>query len=135
MNVTRKSLISGKLHTLDLPITDAQLVAYADGALLQDAFPDLAPPLREFIKTGVTPEEWEAQVLGKIASRLPRLEDAIKVIGKFQRNRRGNFAGYIDVPQGAGGDGHLRCLMIQDETDHGDDDNFMELLWIDSRIG
>jgi hypothetical protein len=64
MNITRKSLISGKLHTLDLPVTEAQLRAYADGALLQDAFPDLAAPLREFIKTGVTPEEWEARVLG-----------------------------------------------------------------------
>jgi hypothetical protein len=129
MNITRKSLVSGKLHTLDLPVTEEQLRAYADGALLQDAFPDLAAPLREFIKTGVTPEEWEAQVLGKIASGLPRIEDAIKVIGKFQRNSDGNFVGFIDVPEGAGDDGHLRCLMVQADPEDDDDCNFLEVIW------
>jgi hypothetical protein len=66
MNITRKSLISGKLHTLDLPVTEAQLQAYEDGALLQDAFPELAAPLRKFIKTGITPAEWTARVLAEI---------------------------------------------------------------------
>jgi hypothetical protein len=64
MNVTRKSLISGKLHTLDLPVTEAELRAYEEGALLQDAFPHLPPPQREFIKSGITPEEWASEVLG-----------------------------------------------------------------------
>jgi hypothetical protein len=64
MNVTRKSLISGKLHTLDLPVTEAELRAYEEGALLQDVFPHLPPPLREFIKSGITPEEWTAEVQG-----------------------------------------------------------------------
>ena len=31
---------------------------WADGALIQDAFPWLMPDEREFIKTGITPEEW-----------------------------------------------------------------------------
>ena len=64
MKITRKSLISGRLLTLDLPVTDEQLVAYEQGALLQDAFPHLSPVDREFIKTGVTAEEWQTQVLG-----------------------------------------------------------------------
>jgi hypothetical protein len=64
MKITRTSIITAKVQTLDLPITDEQLRAYEQGALLQDAFPQLAPPEREFIKTGVTPDEWQAEVLG-----------------------------------------------------------------------
>jgi hypothetical protein len=64
MKITRKSLITGKTHTRDLPITEAQLAAYESGVLVQDAFPHLSPPEREFIKTGITPEEWQAEVVG-----------------------------------------------------------------------
>ena len=64
MKITRTSQVTGTEHTLDLPITEEQLARYEDGALLQDAFPDLAPPLREFIKSGITPEEWQRNVLG-----------------------------------------------------------------------
>jgi len=65
MKVTRTSMISGKVHTLDLPITEQQMEAYQNGALPQDAFPDLLAPQREFIKTGITPEEWKHEVLGE----------------------------------------------------------------------
>ena len=44
---------------MDLPITQAQLDAYANGAMIQDAFPNLTADQREFIKTGYTAEEWE----------------------------------------------------------------------------
>ena len=65
MQVTRKSMISGIEHTLDLDITAEQLAAYENHELLlQEAFPQLAPPLREFIKAGITPEEWLASVVG-----------------------------------------------------------------------
>jgi hypothetical protein len=64
MKITRTSIITGKVQTLNLPVTQEQLRAYERGALLQDAFPHLAPPERKFIKTGITPEEWQAQVLG-----------------------------------------------------------------------
>jgi hypothetical protein len=64
MKITRVSMISGQSHTLDLPVTYEQLLAYAEGALLQEAFPHLSPPEREFIKTGVTPDEWQTLVLG-----------------------------------------------------------------------
>jgi hypothetical protein len=70
IKVTRTSMITGKTTTLDLPITRQQLDAYLSGnVLLHDAFPDLAPPLREFIKTGVTPEEWQRCVLGPSSSK------------------------------------------------------------------
>jgi len=58
MIITRKSQFSGTLYTRDLDVTQAQLVAYEDGALLQDAFPQLSADDREFIKTGISSLEW-----------------------------------------------------------------------------
>jgi hypothetical protein len=62
MQITRRSSVTGLEHTLELDVTEEQLAAYENGALLQDAFPQLAPPLREFIKSGITPEEWSTLV-------------------------------------------------------------------------
>lgn len=59
MNVTRKSLYSGIERTLDLPVTERQLIAWENGQYAQTAFPDCTPAEREFIMTGVTSEEWE----------------------------------------------------------------------------
>jgi hypothetical protein len=45
---------------MDLNVTQDQLNRYEIGlGLLQDIFPDLPIGEREFIKTGITPEEWE----------------------------------------------------------------------------
>jgi hypothetical protein len=60
MNITRISPLSGKVNTLDIPATLEQFAAYEAGALIQNAFPNLTPDEREFIKTGITPEEWDA---------------------------------------------------------------------------
>lgn len=60
MIVTRTSIMSGKAHQMDLPITQAQIAAYNRGTLVQDAFPNLSPEEREFLMTGVTPEEWHS---------------------------------------------------------------------------
>lgn len=62
MLITRTSMLSHETHTLDLPVTEEQLAAYAAGGFLQDVFRHLPPPLREFIKTGITPEEWQARI-------------------------------------------------------------------------
>jgi hypothetical protein len=43
---------------LDLPVTEDQILAYSEGALLQEAFHNLDADQREFIKTGITKEEW-----------------------------------------------------------------------------
>lgn len=43
---------------MDLPITYAQMNLYACGAMIQDAFPDLTADEREFLKSGITAEEW-----------------------------------------------------------------------------
>ena len=60
MKVTRKSIISGVVRTLDLAITPEQVAAYNAGTLVQNAFPTLDKKEREFYKTGVTGEEWDA---------------------------------------------------------------------------
>jgi hypothetical protein len=63
-------MISGVTRTLDLPVTQEQLDNYANGALLQNAFPHLSTGDREFIKTGITNEEWSA-----LWSDLPKEEE------------------------------------------------------------
>ena len=58
MKITRVSIISGKLHTKDLPVTEIQMERWKRGALVQDVFPGLTPDQREFILSGITAEEW-----------------------------------------------------------------------------
>lgn len=58
MLVTRRSQITGKIHTLEVPCTQAQYDKWESGVLLQDAMPDVPKEWREFLKTGITPEEW-----------------------------------------------------------------------------
>jgi hypothetical protein len=59
MLVTRKSDLTGKVRTLDIPVTQEQLDSWANGRLIQDAMPHLSADDREFIITGITPEEWD----------------------------------------------------------------------------
>jgi hypothetical protein len=59
MLVTRTSIITGVTRTLDLAVTEEQLTAHKSGTHAQNAFPDLPADLREFIISGVTPEEWD----------------------------------------------------------------------------
>jgi len=61
MKITRKSMLSGIERTLDLDITPQQAADYLNGKLIQEAFPNLSADDREFIMTGITPDEWEAQ--------------------------------------------------------------------------
>jgi len=58
MRVTATSILTGKCHTMDLPITEAQVTAFNAGVLAQDAFPELSAAEREFLISGITPEEW-----------------------------------------------------------------------------
>ena len=62
VTVERRSIIDQKAYCLTLDCSREQLVkgltSYDRGTLLQDAFPTLPPPQREFIKLGITPAEW-----------------------------------------------------------------------------
>jgi len=60
MLIARVSQLSHIPRILNLDVTREQLEAYEDGALLQVAFPNLSPSEREFIKSGITAEEWES---------------------------------------------------------------------------
>ena len=60
MLVTRKSMVSGVVRTIDFPITEEQVNNYSNGMLLQNAFPNLSKSDREFFKTGITDEEWQS---------------------------------------------------------------------------
>ena len=71
MEITRTSMITGKVHTLDIPRLDpVRLKIYEGGSRrsLQEIFWDLTADEREFIKTGITAEEWD--------KHLPPPEDA-----------------------------------------------------------
>lgn len=58
MKVTRKSTLTGITRTLNLNISEDEIIYYSKGALIQDAFPHLSPEEREFFMTGITAEEW-----------------------------------------------------------------------------
>ncbi len=58
MKITRTSPITGITHTLEVDCAPEQLAAWESGVLIQDAMPDVPAPLREFLMTGISPEEW-----------------------------------------------------------------------------
>ena len=59
MLITRTSNATGITHTLDIPVTESQLDAWASGMLIHNAMPDLTADQREFIMTGITSAEWD----------------------------------------------------------------------------
>jgi len=58
----KRSPITGKDNTIELDmiqmVFDDCYVAWSEGANIQDAFPMLDSDQREFIMTGLTPEDW-----------------------------------------------------------------------------
>ncbi len=60
MLITRISAISNNKNTMDLDIDEYQLKQWQNGGLIQDVMPHLTADEREFIMTGITPEEWDA---------------------------------------------------------------------------
>jgi hypothetical protein len=59
MTVTKTSSFSGNVNTLDIDVTEEQIASWQGGELIQNAMPNLTADEREFIKTGITAEEWE----------------------------------------------------------------------------
>ncbi|QDP52871.1 MAG: hypothetical protein Unbinned4512contig1001_9 [Prokaryotic dsDNA virus sp.] len=51
--------LTGKLNTMTLNVTPEQLERWRQGALIQEVMPQLSIDEREFLKTGVTPDEWK----------------------------------------------------------------------------
>ena len=63
MKITRRSSLSGVEHTLDIDITSEELtrilMRFCTNELIQDIVPNITRGEREFIKTGITQEEWD----------------------------------------------------------------------------
>jgi len=61
MEITMKSGFTGKINSMDLDVTLEQMEIWnsPNRPLIQEVFPNLSSDEREFIKTGVTPEEWK----------------------------------------------------------------------------
>ena len=60
MQITKQSRISGKISTMDLDITSEQLDRIeAKIELIQNIVPHLSSDEREFLITGITPQEWD----------------------------------------------------------------------------
>lgn len=63
-HVTRASIMTQKRHTLPIKLNLDDYHRWKRGTLIQDAFPYLTPDEREFLKTGITAEEWDATFEG-----------------------------------------------------------------------
>ena len=63
MLIENTSVFTGIKRTRDIDITEDQLQRWLNGELIQNVCPHLSRDDREFIMTGITPEEWD-QVLG-----------------------------------------------------------------------
>lgn len=60
MLVTKKSPFSGKESTMDIDVSEEQINQWQRGSLIQHAMPNLTSDEREFLMTGITPDEWES---------------------------------------------------------------------------
>ncbi len=59
MLIERRSLLSGIIRTIDLPVTEEQIEAWENGVKIQEAMPNLTATQREFIMTGIVESEWD----------------------------------------------------------------------------
>lgn len=60
MLITRKSPFTGKIHTMEINVTHAQIAAWENGKPIQNVMPNVSADHREFLMTGITPDEWNA---------------------------------------------------------------------------
>ena len=61
VRITKASMLSGKQNQMVLPVRQGQIEYWIDTCMLvQDAFPQLDDDQREFLISGITPEEWDA---------------------------------------------------------------------------
>jgi hypothetical protein len=59
MNITRTSVLTGATKTIFIEgLTQEMLNRYYGGELIQEAMPKVPVEFREFIMSGISPEEW-----------------------------------------------------------------------------
>ncbi len=59
MLIRRQSPVSGKINELEIDVTEEELLAWKHGELIQIAMPRADANEREFIRTGITKDEWD----------------------------------------------------------------------------
>jgi hypothetical protein len=59
MIVSKRSMVSGIVHSMDLPVTEEQIKHWESGELIRDVFPHLTDDEREFLATGIFGDEWK----------------------------------------------------------------------------
>jgi hypothetical protein len=57
--ITKVSTMTGKPHTMTIGAPPEDWKNWARGMLIQKAFPEMSKEHREFLLSGITPEEWE----------------------------------------------------------------------------
>jgi hypothetical protein len=65
MQFIRKSMLSGVTRSRDIDVTEEEYDRWRSGVLIQRAMPHLSDVDREFIMTGITEEEWNAEFAGE----------------------------------------------------------------------
>ena len=65
MKFTRTSWYSGITRTVEIAVTPDQVKAWENGTLIQDAMPNISNSEREFIKSGITSDEWDCLYPGE----------------------------------------------------------------------
>jgi hypothetical protein len=60
MLIIRESVLSGEENSMELDVTEEQMIRWKNGELIQHVMPHLSPDEREFIMTGITQDEWRA---------------------------------------------------------------------------
>ena len=73
MKVTMRSQISGDFHTREISVDNEKLMRWANRPqitrpLIQNYFPELNDSDREFLMTGITPEEWDSAIVDEAGS-------------------------------------------------------------------
>ena len=58
MEITRTCPFTGVEKTLEIPVSVGQILAWNNGAMIQDVAPELTAGQREFLISGVTEEVW-----------------------------------------------------------------------------
>ena len=58
MMISKMSQFSGVRHIRQIDVTAEQMEDWKNGNAIQNAMPNISADDREFIMTGITPEEW-----------------------------------------------------------------------------
>lgn len=66
MKITKKSEITGNVNSMEINVTTEELKKLGErrpGEYIQNLLPKLTPDEREFLMTGITPEEWDKFII------------------------------------------------------------------------